>query len=890
MSRKALLWTVAVLGVAALGVAAWFHFRPTRDEGPADGPTGRLVIHKGDRVVIVGNALAERMQYFGHFETLLHGRFPDHELVVRNLGYAGDAVTFPFTRAIGFFDHGHRLEDHQPDVLIACFGFNESFAGPGGLQQFEEALDKYVTGITTTAYNGHAPPRLALVSPIVHENLGRPGLPDGRANNENLRRYTDAMRRVAAHRGVVFVDLFAASQRLMAGGGPKLTINGVHLSDAGDKQIADALDEGLFGPPPTGADRADSERLRAAVNEKNLQFWYDYRATNGNFIYGGHKEGPDRNRWPAEFAKLRRMIANRDRQVWAVARGEAVPDRVNDLGTGELPPVETGLKDPPRPLTPDEQVKSFTLAPGFEVNLFASETDFPDLKKPVAMAFDARGRLWVTTMPSYPMYLPGEPVNDKLLILEDPAGTGKATKATVFADGLYLPTGLALGDGGAYVGCQPNVWFLKDTTGAGIADHRERILLGFGNADSNRGVNNFRWGPGGGLYFNEGVFNYAQVETPYGLRRNFNAAVYRYEPRTEKLDVHVTYKFGNPWGHAWDRWGQEFVADAADGACYYATAFSGQTDYPRKHPEMKTIFPKEWRPPCGCVLVSSSQFPDDWQGDFLLNNTMNRLPPEKTTDWQSLRRFKLREDGSGFTATPADPLLISADPNFRPVDVRFGPDGALYVCDWYNPIINYLVYSLRDPNRDRTRGRIWRITAKGRPLVPKPTVAGASVAELLELLKAPEEYTRDQAKRELRLHDTREVTAALERWVAGIDAADTDYPHQLLEALWVCQHHDAVNEDLLKRLLRSPEPRARAAATRVLCAWRDRVPDVTGLLRAGVNDEHPRVRLEAVRALSFFHGKEAREVATEARKHPMDYYLDYALNETLATLDGRLGP
>jgi hypothetical protein len=224
------------------------------------------------------------------------------------------------------------------------------------------------------------------------------------------------------------------------------------------------------------------------------------------------------------------------------------------------------------------------------------------------------------------------------------------------------------------------------------------------------------------------------------------------------------------------------------------------------------------------------------------------------------------------------------------VDILFGPDGALYVCDWYNPIINYLVYSLRDPNRDRTRGRIWRITAKGRPLVPKPKVAGASVPELLEMLKSPEEYTRDEAKRELRLHDTREVTAAVERWVAALDPADKDYQHHLLEALWVCQHHDAVNEALLKRLLGSPESRARAAATRVLCAWRDRVPDVIGLLRAGVNDEHPRVRLEAVRALSFFGTREAREVAAEARKHPMDDYLEYALKETLATLDGRLGP
>jgi HEAT repeat protein len=234
--------------------------------------------------------------------------------------------------------------------------------------------------------------------------------------------------------------------------------------------------------------------------------------------------------------------------------------------------------------------------------------------------------------------------------------------------------------------------------------------------------------------------------------------------------------------------------------------------------------------------------------------------------------------------------LQSSDPNFRPVDVLFGPDGALYVCDWYSPIINYIVYPLRDPDRDRTHGRIWRITRKGRPPVPQARVAGASVPELLELLKAYEDATRDQARRELRLRDTREVTAALDRWVAGLDPADKDLPHRLLEALWVCQHHDAVNEPLLRRLLRSPELRARAAATRVLGDWRDRVPDALGLLRTQVNDDHPRVRLEAVRALSFFTSKEARAAALEARGHPQDDYLKYALEETLATLDKRIAP
>ncbi|MGL4553195.1 MAG: DUF7133 domain-containing protein, partial [Gemmataceae bacterium] len=283
---------------------------------------------------------------------------------------------------------------------------------------------------------------------------------------------------------------------------------------------------------------------------------------------------------------------------------------------------------------------------------------------------------------------------------------------------------------------------------------------------------------------------------------------------------------------------------------------------------------KKERPTCGCAVVSSRNFPDAMQGDYLLNNTMG---------FQGVLRYALKADGAGFTASPAEPLLQSSDPNFRPVDLQFGPDGALYVCDWYNPIIGYIDHSLRDPSRDKTRGRIWRVTHKGRPLAPRPRVEGASVAELLELLKAPEDYTRGQARRELRRRDAKQVLAELERW-----AAARDEPGLLLEALWACQHLDAVNEPLMKRLLRSPEPRARAAATRVLWDWRERVAGPLELLRVQAGDDHPLVRLEAVRALSFFDAEEARAIARSVRVGDSDHALKYAQQETLTALDGRL--
>ncbi|QDU45553.1 HEAT repeat protein [Symmachiella dynata] len=841
--------------------------------------SGPLKLNKGDHVVLIGNTLAERMQHFGHFESLLHSRFPQHELVVRNLGWSADELTLR-PRSKDFQDHGHNLEDHKPNVVIACFGFNESFVGPEGLPKFVADLEEFIKTTTTTKYNGEAPPQLVLFSPIAQEDTGRPGVTDGKANNENIKAYTEAMAEVAQRNNVIFVDLFTPSQKLMHDADQKLTINGVHLNDYGYSQLAPVMETALFGPRPASAGQADLNKVRAEVNEKNRQFWYDHRAVNGFYIYGGRKEPFGVVNFPDEFKKLRKMIALRDRRVWDVAQGKSVPDKIDDSVAGEIKKVPTNFEREIVITKPEETLKTFTLPDGYEANLFASDDQFPELQNPVQFTFDARGRLWVCTMNSYPMYLPGTPVDDKILILEDTDGDGRADKSTVFADGLHVPTGIELGDGGVYVAQQPNLMFLKDTDGDDVADERSIVLHGFDTADSHHSISAFTWGPGGGLYFQEGTFHHTQVETPYGPVRCKNAGVYRYEPKTEKLDVFVSYGFANPWGHTFDGWGQNFVADASGGANYYGTAFSGQVDYPHKHGKMKQFFTKQWRPTSGCEFVSSSNFPDDAQGNYLLNNCIG---------FHGVLQYRMKDDGSGFAADPVQPLLQSSDQNFRPVDLQFGPDGALYLVDWFNPLIGHMQHSLRDPNRDKNHGRIWRIRHKDRPLVTPAKIAGEPIPALLDLLKTYEDRTRYRVRRELRERETAEVMAALDTWIAGLDQADENYQHNLLEALWVHQHHDVVDEDFLKQLLRSPDYRVRAAATRVLCYWRDRVNEPLALLQVQVNDEHPRVRLEAVRALSFFDSAEAQAVLYEALTHPDDDYLKYTFKETLDTLDRRLG-
>jgi len=865
--------------------AAWFlateavlAFLAPRPVLSADRP--KLELRKGDRIILIGNTLAERMQYYGHFETLLHARFPELELVVHNLGYSADELALR-PRQAHFNDHGHTLKDEKPDVLFALFGFNESFGGRAGLGKFKSDLEKFIKVSTTTKYNGKNASRLVLISPIAHEDLKNPHITDGKKNNENIKLYSDAMAEEARKHGVAFVDLFTPTKQMFEASPQPLTINGIHLNDEGYRLLAHILDTALFGDLPQGI-KVDKKALHAAVQEKNLQFFYDYRAVNGCYIYGGRKAPFGIVNFPAEFAKLRKMIENRERRVWDIAQGKTVSSTVDDSDTGDFVRVETNVKAAIHITTPAEEQKSFTLPEGYAINLFASEVEFPELEDPVAMTFDAKGRLWVTTMPSYPMYLPGTKANDKVLIFEDANDDGKADRCTVFADGLHVPIGIELGDGGVYLSQMPNLMFLKDTNGDDRADTRELIMHGFDTADSHHAMHAYTWDPGGALHWQEGTFHYTQVETPYGPRRCNEAGVFRWEPKTWKFDVFVSYGFANPWGHYIDRWGQNFVADASGGANYYGTAFSGQVVYPQKHGGMKQFLAMQWRPTCGCELVFTRQFPDDTQGDYLLNNNIG---------FQGILRYRVKEAGSGFAAVPVEPLLRSSDPNFRPVALQFGPDGALYVVDWFNPLIGHMQHSLRDPNRDHTHGRIWRVTYPKRPLVEKPKIAGQSVPELLNLLKTYEDRTRYRARRELRERPEQEVLSALDKWVGALDKTDRDYWRQMLEALWLHQSLDDVDTPFLKQLLTCPEPRARSGATRVLCYWRDRVSDTLELLRKQVNDEHPRVRLEAIRALSFFDGDQvakAEEIALESLLYPQDEYLEYTLNETNKTLDRRL--
>ncbi|MBG84486.1 MAG: hypothetical protein CMJ40_08075 [Phycisphaerae bacterium] len=532
--------------------------------------------------------------------------------------------------------------------------------------------------------------------------------------------------------------------------------------------------------------------------------------------------------------------------------------------------------------SPSDALNSFILPDGYEINCFASEEMFPELANPIAMTFDASGRLWVAVSPTYPHLIPGDAPDDKLLVLEDTDGDGVADRSTVFADGLYIPTGFVLTGDGAYVVSQPNLLHVRDIDGDLVADERTIVLHGFGSEDSHHSMSALTWGPDGAIYLNEGTFHHTQIETPWGPRRVQHGGVIRYKPDMEQVDIVVSFPFANPWGHAIDRWGQSVISDASNGYNYKMTHLMGAHTYPDDikgqgpYRNIRSFTPGGRRPSAGSEFIRSAHLPEEVQGRFVTSQCIG---------YHGLRWYDLEENGSGWiTEAEEMELLQSTDTSFRPVSMEIGPDGAFYVLDWANPIVGHMQFNVRDPRRDHDHGRVWRITYPSRPLSKPPFIADAPVNQLLECLKAYENRTRSLARRALQEGDPKLVLPALAQWLEGLDEDDPEYEHHLVEALWIHQGLNHVDESLLERVLSSENPNARMAGMRALRWWLNDIDDPWPHLERGVLDPHQGMRLETVVALGHLPDIRSAELVGLATSQPMDADFETAFNRTLTAL------
>ncbi len=516
-------------------------------------------------------------------------------------------------------------------------------------------------------------------------------------------------------------------------------------------------------------------------------------------------------------------------------------------------------------LSPEEAQRRFTLPDGFDIRLFASE---PEVVNPVAMTWDERGRLWVVELYEYPMGAkPGETPRDRIKILEDTDADGRADKVHVWADGLNLATGILLGNGGAYVGQAPHLLFMRDTDGDDRADHSEIVKTGFGLEDRHELLNGFTWGPDGQLYMTHGVFTRSKVVAPDAPDADpvlLTAGVARYNLQSRKFEVFAEGT-SNPWGVDFDRTGNAFVS-----ACVIEHLFhlvpggiydrqAGTAPHPFAYESLHAINDHKHHMAAyaGVQVYQGHQFPPDNAGSILQGNIHDNAIHQDT----------LTPRGSSFVASHWRDLVRANDGWFMPVSTQVGPDGAVWIMDWYDKYPCYQNANADPAGVDREHGRIWRVVHTGpdksRPVPSRPdphmNLARASSTELVRLLAHPNAWHRRTAQRLLNERRDNTVQGLLQQLLASgrLPDSPTNTPAATtldtrLAALWTLHSSGYLADDTLAQAARNPEPAIRTWAARFIGERQLASDTDLDLLSSLATDPDPSVRLAVAVACRQF--------------------------------------
>lgn len=783
-------------------------------------------------VLFYGNSLIERLSEQGELEALIQLTQPDKNLRFVSFAWTGDEVGYRL-RPEGYEAHMKSLIQLWPaKVVIVGFGMNESFAGALGLADFRQQLELYLNQLARF----HPAAQWVLLSPTAVESGGQG--PDRVARNRDLALYAQAVGETAKARNAVFVDLFTASQQAYATSQVRLTANGLHLNDAGNRQMARFIAAALLGESAVA--KVPSVRIAEvakAVARKNYYVAEVVRPKNADLYYGVRKRAEEN---ATEIPRYHQMIAATEAVVQKLVTQPA--RKFADQPLPWLPPLEaikgrddgksTGIIRPPA-----EALAEFKVAEGFKVSLFASEVEFPELKNPVQIAFDARGRLWVVTMPSFPHTVPGLPPQDKILLLEDTDHDGKADTCTTFAEGLDALDGIAFSEWGVIVSEQPKLWLMTDTNGDGKADTKSELFRGIDVTDSHHG-GMIATDPLGHVLFCDGVFHRSQLETPFGVVRGIDATTYRLNPRSGRVETEWQSNTPNPWKITYDRTGNIFqmYGDGIPLDTLLLTWTPLGVYHPFGHGNTGSNGKGS-----AAASISSVNFPVEYQQGMVTASLLGNY---------TVSLWKYDYDQGRVHGSQRLDVVSSPNAAFRPADVAFGMDGALYISDFCSPIIGHAQHAMRDPNWDHEHGRIWRAVYQGRPLLKQfPRIEGATVPTLLALLQDPQDIVRHHARIELR-KSGQAIIPTLDKWIAALDREKPEFDQSALEALFVAEGLEQTRPALLTELLKSKSALHRGAAVRMVRFQGDRLPNTADLLHQMATDSHPRVQMEVVDAIA----------------------------------------
>ncbi len=487
-------------------------------------------------------------------------------------------------------------------------------------------------------------------------------------------------------------------------------------------------------------------------------------------------------------------------------------------------------KPPGPPLSPEQAIKRMTVPEGFSVELVASE---PDIVNPVAMTIDERGRFWITESLEYPRRAPGKG-RDRVKVLEDTTGDGKADKVTIFAEGLNIPSGIAVGHGGVWVANSPDILFMRDTDGDGKADESKVVVSGFGRTDTHELPNSLIWGPDGWLYGLNGVFNYSHVKHR-GQEHRFTCTMFRINPRADEdgpwKGTHDFELFcegtSNPWGITFDKEGSAFISACVIDHLWHLTEsgyyhrqggpyppFTWKIESIVKHRHQMAAY-------CGIHYFDSDAYPPEYRERLYMGNIHGGC----------INVDELTRAGSTYFGKGKPDFLTANDVWFMPVVQKTGPDGCLYVLDWYD---RYHCYqdANRDPKGiDRLNGRLYRVRYKDTPRAPRFDLAKETDAQLVERLHSPNVYYRDIAQRILAERADDKTRKSLQQLVLN----DAEPRKTRLHALWALTGGGPLDSDFHLELLGHEDPTFRAWGVRVAgnmrevaSRVRDQVVDLVG--------------------------------------------------------------